>query len=100
MVLIVNSPEAEVHSRLTAIRLVSMTLRQMENWRRIMDDHDCLMIMMAVAVINTEGLSGEKLTEQNVADLSNAVPAEMLRMCSISSVALATGLNRETTRRK
>ena len=100
MGLIVNSPEAEAQSRLTAIRLVSMTLRQMESWRGVLDDHDCLMAMMAVAVINTESLTRKKLAEQSVADLNNAVPLDMLRRCSISSVALATGLNRETARRK
>lgn len=100
MVLVVNSPEADAQSRLTAIRLVSMTLRQMENWRRLLDDQDSVMVLMAVAVINTESFTRETLAELNVADLKTAVPAEMLRGCNISSVALATGLHPETTRRK
>lgn len=100
MPLVVNSAEAEAQSRLTAIRLVSMTLRLMEKWRRLIDDQDCAMIMLAVAVINTESLDRAKLAEESIADLKNAVPPEMLRKCNVSSVALATGLNRETARRK
>ena len=100
MDLVISSPQAEAQSRLTAIRLVSLTLRQMESWRSILDDHDGLMVMMAVAVINTESFTRKTLAEQNVADLKKAVPSDMLRMCNISSIALATGLNRETARRK
>ena len=100
MGLVVKHPEAEAQSRLTAIRLVSMTLRQLESWRRVLDDHDSLMVIMAVAVINTESFTRSELAEKNVADLKKAVPPDMLRKCTISSVALATGLNRETARRK
>ena len=58
------------------------------------------MIMLAVAVINTESLNRTKLLEQDIADLKRSAPPSLLRRCNISSVALATGLNRETTRRK
>lgn len=96
----VNSAEAEAQSRLTAIRMVSMTLRLMERWRGLVGDNDGAMIMMAVALINTESLTRTELVEQGIADIKNGVPPNLLRRCNISSVALATGLNRETTRRK
>jgi hypothetical protein len=98
--LVVNSAEAEAQSRLSAMRLVSLTLRLMERWRGLVEDNDCAMIMMAVALINTESLTRTKLVEHGIADIKNGVPPNLLRKCNISSVALATGLNRETTRRK
>ncbi|GAA4747427.1 hypothetical protein GCM10023264_11440 [Sphingomonas daechungensis] len=100
MRVVVNAAEAAPQSRLSAIRLVSMTLRMVEQWRALIGDQDCVMIMLAVAVINTESLDRATLFKHGVADLRSAVPPHMLRRCTISSVALATGLNRETTRRK
>ena len=99
MTLVVNSSQAEAKSRFVAIRLLSMTLRLMENWRRLVDDHDCAMILVAVAVINFEKLIRLQ-GRQNVEDIRIVVPSEMLTVCNISSIALAAGLNRETTRRK
>ena len=100
MSLVVNSAEAEAQSRLIAMRMVSLTLRLMERWRGLVLDNDCAMIMMAVALINTESLTRTALVEHGIADIKNGVPPNLLRRCNISSVALATGLNRETTRRK
>jgi len=100
MSLVVNSAEAEAESRLIAMRMVSLTLRLMERWRGLVHDNDCAMIMMAVALINTESLTRTQLVEEGIADIKNGVPPNLLRRCNISSVALATGLNRETTRRK
>lgn len=98
--LIVNSVEAEQQSRFTAIRLVSLTLRLMERWRRLVDDNDSAMIMMAVALINTENLTKRDLLEKGIADLREGARPNLLRRCNVSSVALATGINRETARRK
>jgi len=100
MSLSINSAQAEAQSRLTAMRLVSLTLRLMERWRSLVDDNDCAMIIMAVALINTEILTRTDLVEHGIADLKNGAPPNLLRRCNISSVALATGLHRETTRRK
>lgn len=82
------------------MRLVSLTLRLMERWRGLVDDNDCAMVMMAVALINTESLTQTELVEQGIADLRDGAPPNLLRRCNVSSVAGATGLNRETTRRK
>jgi len=98
MIVIVNPAEAEAKSRLAAVRLLSMTLRLMENWRRLIDDRDCAMILVAVAVINFENLTRTKV--KAIEDIRNVVPPDMLTMCNITSIALATGLNRETARRK
>ena len=95
----VDPAAAEAKSRIAAIRLLSMTLRLMENWRRMDDDHDCAMILVAVAVINFEKLTRGKLPHE-LEDIRNVVPSNLLTMCNISSIALATGLNRETARRK
>lgn len=100
MSLVVNPVEVEAQSRLIAMRLVSLTLRLMERWRILVDDNDCAMIMMAVALINTEGLTRAELVEHGIADLKNGAPPHLLRKCNVSSVALATGLHRETARRK
>ena len=97
---LVVSPEAEEQSRLTAMRLVSLTLRLMERWRGLVDDNDSALIMMAVALINTESLTRSELLEHGIADLRNGAPPNLLRRCNVSSVAIATGLHRETTRRK
>ena len=95
MSLVVNSAEAEAQSRLIAMRMVALTLRLMERWRGLIHDNDSAMIMMAVALINTESLTRTELVEHGVADIKNGVPPDLLRKCNISSVALATGLNRE-----
>jgi hypothetical protein len=99
MMLVVDPTVAETKSRFVAIRLLSMTLRLMENWRRMADDHDCAIILVAVAVINFEKLTRMKV-ERDLEDIRNIVPPEMMTVCNITSIALATGLHRETTRRK
>ena len=100
MSLVVNSAEADAQSRLAAMRMVSMTLRLMERWRGLVEDNHGAMIMMAVALINTESFTRTELVEHGIADIKNGIAPNLLRRCNISSVALATGLNRETTRRK
>ena len=99
VLLTVDTTVAAAKSRFAAIRMLSMTLRLMENWRRMADDHDCAMILVAVAVINFEKLTRTNV-EPDVADLRKVVAPGMQTTCNISSIAEATGINRETTRRK
>lgn len=99
MILTVDPAAAAAKSRFAAIRLLSMTLRLMENWRRMADEHDCAMILVAVAVISFEKLTRTSV-EPDIEDIRNVVPREMHTTCNVSSIALATGINRETTRRK
>jgi hypothetical protein len=87
-------------SRLAAIRLALLASRSMELWRRGGDlDGDSALIMAAVVALSFErlvrtGLSGEMRA------LGRSVPAELHATCNVSSIAAATGLNRETARRR
>jgi hypothetical protein len=71
----------------------------MENWRRPFRDPDSAMIVLAIAAI-----VGEKLTrtfvDTDLQDLAKPVSHADLTPCNISSIAAATGINRETARRK
>jgi hypothetical protein len=95
----VDDTSARNKSRLVALRISILTLRLMENWRRPFKDYDSAMILLGIAAI-----SGEKLTrsplEHELQDLAKPIPADRLTPCNINSIAAATGLNRETTRRK
>jgi hypothetical protein len=71
----------------------------MENWRRQAGGYDEAMILVAVVSITSERLLRQELPGQ-LQDLAQPLPAERLGDCNISSIAAATGLNRETARRK
>lgn len=86
-------------SRLVGIRLAALTLRLMENWRRIFPDYDSALIAIAIVVIMAERLMRADL-EPDLESLELPMPTERLAKCNISSIAAATGFNRETTRRK
>jgi DNA-binding MarR family transcriptional regulator len=94
----VQEQTAQVKSRLAAIRLAMLTLRLMENWRERIKDYDTIMIVIAIGAITAERLTRTELHE--LENIARAVPADLLGTCNISSIAEATGLNRETTRRK
>ena len=100
MPLVVNERTAQANSRLSAIRLAMFTLRNMERWRALSDDCQEALIMVAVGAINGERLVRDGELEKELRDLRNELPQERFRQCSVSSVAAATGLNRETARRK
>jgi predicted transcriptional regulator len=76
-----------------------LTLRLRDNWIRLFGDHETALIALAVVVITSERLTR---TELDADRESLAIPLDPddLARCNISSVASATGLNRETTRRK
>ena len=95
----VNQAEMDRKSRIVALRLVLLTLRCMENWKHDVDDYDRAMILVAVAAITAERLLRTGLTQRQAA-LDEPLPAGVMAPCNISSIASATGLNRETTRRK
>jgi hypothetical protein len=93
------SAEARRKNRLIATRLALLTLRYMENWSRVAEDYDEAMIAVAVAAITTERLTRIKLSDEQM-DLDYPLPRELYGRCSVQAVAQATGLNRETARRK
>ena len=99
MSIVVDPKAFTANSRLAAIRLAMMTTRCMENWRRDVLDTDSALILLAVLAISGERLTRVELPE-TLRDLQNPLPAGVAGECNISSIAAATGLNRETTRRK
>lgn len=100
MSLVIDQSGADASSRLTAIRLTVLTARVMELWRRGgARDIDTAMILIAVAVITTERLTRMTLPE-DLRALERSVPEDLIGTCNVSSIAAATGLNRETARRR
>ena len=99
MALVIDNDGADANSRLTGIRLAVLTTRIMELWRRGTRDSDTAMIMVAVAAITAERFTRSGLSDEMKA-LDQAVPLDMLAPCNVSSIAAATGINRETARRR
>jgi hypothetical protein len=99
MPLVIDEAQAGAQSRMTAIRMTLLTLRCMENWKLGVDDYDSAMILVAVVAITAERLTRADL-ELELRDLGQPIPPERLARCNVSSIAAATGLNRETARRK
>jgi hypothetical protein len=98
MELRLNGARTVQESRPAGIRLVLLALRMMEHWRNAAGDYNAAMILLAIV-----GVSSEKLTRAELAPdlrtLDEPLEDEVLTPCNISSIAAATGFNRETTRR-
>ena len=99
MSLRVDEAQFEEKGRLAGIAVASYTLRTMEKWRARLTDYDCVMIMIAVIAITAGRLLRTDLAPE-YRRLAKPMRRPMLARCNISSIAHATGLNRETTRRK
>jgi hypothetical protein len=99
MQLTIDPQASAAMSRLTAIRLALLTSRAMENWREGVGDNDSAMILLAVVAITGERLTRTDLPEP-LCSVATPLPLGYAAGCNISSIAAATGLNRETTRRK
>lgn len=99
MQLTIDKQAAAAMSRLTGIRLALLTSRAMENWRAGVGDNESAMILLAVVAITGERLTRAELPEP-YRDVTTPLPPGFAAGCNISSIAAATGLNRETTRRK
>jgi predicted transcriptional regulator len=95
----VDPDSARANGRLTAVRLAILTTRFMENWRRGIGELDLAMILVAVVAITGERLTRAPLDE-DLRRLKAELPQGVRGECNISSIAAATGLNRETARRK
>ena len=67
----VDDNVARAKSRIIALRILGLTLRLMENWRRPFSDPDNAMIMLAIAAI-----VGEKLTRASVDPASRIWPRQ------------------------
>ena len=99
MQLTLDTDALAANSRLTAIRLALLTSRAMENWREGVGDNDSAMILLAVVAICGERLTRTELPEA-LRNVATPLPPGIAAECNVSSIAAATGLNRETTRRK
>ena len=93
-------------SRTAVITLCVLTLRLMENWRAVVQevsndpsDVDSALIVMAVVAIGAEKFTRGDL-EAELHSLEEAMPQGRLNRCNLRSIAAATGIHRETVRRK
>lgn len=99
MPLIIDENAVRDRSRPAAIAMTLFTLRCMEQWKHDVEDYDRAMILVAVAAITSERLLRTSLSPEE-SDLGNPIGLDRLARCNVSSLAAATGINRETTRRK
>jgi hypothetical protein len=97
--LVIDEQQATANSRLAALRLTALTLRWMETWRRNVGEYDLAMILLAVVAITAGRLVRSEL-DAPLRNMREPLPEGYLTKCNYSSIAAATGLNRETTRRK
>jgi hypothetical protein len=97
--LVIDPDGADANSRITAIRAAVMMTRSMEVWRRGRLDPQTVLIILAVISITSERLIRSGLDRQYRA-LDVYFPLEQLQSCNVASIAAATGLNRETVRRR
>lgn len=102
----INDETVRIKSRLIHVALLSLNLRLMENWRspqgssaQLLSDSESLMIIMATIVINSERVLRTEL-ELELQSLENLLPEDRTGRANFSSIAAATGINRETVRRK
>ena len=99
MQLAIDPVAANANSRVSAIRAAVMLTRSMEVWRRGRMDPETVLIILAVIAITSEKLVRAGLDPEYRA-LDVYLPLEQLQGCNVASIAAATGLNRETTRRR
>lgn len=95
----VDEAQLEKCGRPAGIVLGLHTLRAMERWQREVPDTDCAMIMIAVVAITSERLLRSGL-DPEMSRLTTPIDPALLAKCNVSSIAHATGVNRETARRK
>lgn len=93
--LVTDDTEAEAHSRLVILRLATLILRMRSGWT-----NDTAAIALAIASIHADKLLRDERLPHETRNLANALPEELYGNCNIASIAVAVGLNRETTRRK
>ena len=99
MQLSIDPEQADANSRLTAIRAAVFLTRSMEIWRRDRLDPQMALIILAVISITSEKLMRSGLDPEYHA-LETYLPLDKLQACNVASIAAATGINRETVRRR
>lgn len=95
----VHPDRAEAQLRPIALNAANGVLRTMEDFRRAYgNDLDTVMIVLAVAA--TSMAPHSQFGAAEYADQKRPIPDEALAPCNIASITVATGLPRETARRK
>lgn len=89
----------EEQSRVAGVAVADYTLRAMERWRANLTDLEGAMILLAVIAISSGRLLRVDLPAEQ-RRLSTKVDRSQLAKVNIAGIAHATGLNRETARRK
>jgi hypothetical protein len=97
--IVTDEAKARSKSRLIGIRLATLTLRLRSGWTDLFGDADTAAIALAIVAIGAERLLRQDL-DSALQSVAVPMPTEAFGSCNISSIATATGLNRETTRRK
>jgi hypothetical protein len=98
MIRIQAQHQAGGESRLAGIQMAVLTLRCMEHYREVTGDYESALVLLAVVAISAERLTRGTLPEE-LRSLDAPIPQDQLGTCNISSIAVATGFNRETARR-
>lgn len=99
MDLLTDGEQAALNSRVVGIRMTLLTLRLADNWARLFGDPEAARIALAIIATVSERLTRMEL-EGDLRTLARPMPASQLTRCNVSAIAEATGLNRETARRK
>lgn len=97
--LITDYEVAEAKSRLVGIRLATLTLRLRGSWTELFGSPDAAAMGVAIVAIGAERMLRDNL-DPKLHSLKVPMAAEAFGECNISAIAKATGLNRETARRK
>lgn len=95
----VDEASLDEKGRIAGIVLAEYTLRSMEHWRRNVADYESAMIMVAVIAIGAGRLLRTAFPA-SYRSLAAPIDPNMLARVNIASIAHATGLNRETARRR
>jgi len=77
---------------------MGMQLRLMNLWFLAAGGHQEALVQMAVGVINGDQIT-RGVADSSLRSMVNPMPLSLLGKCNLSSIASATGLNRETVRR-
>lgn len=93
-------------SRDDVIELTTFTLRMLNQWRQLLGallgeepDYETVLICLSVNSIGAERFMRTGLPAE-LRSLEHPLPPGMLGAVNVASIAAATGLNRETVRRK
>jgi len=97
--LLTDDAQFRSNDRVAGIRLGALFLRQRGAWAELFGSDDAAAIMIAIAVIRSERILRDP-SNSGTRTFSHPVADWELGPSNISSIATATGMNRETTRRK